>query len=198
MDRGPTAGRRRAVRQRTRTTVTWLNGTTPAGLALAALARTTRRRTPDGLIVAGRYRLPVPRQDCFTVGSVVLTRRAPEWLLHPDRADLLGHERRHAGQYALLGPLFWPAYWVACAWSYVLTGSYGRGNVFERRAGLAAGGYAEPTLRPWVARTTALLRRPGPGSGGAGGPARVTGRDAVRSRAASPSSGPSDGTPSAR
>lgn len=139
------------LRQRTRSTVTWLNGTTPLGLALAVLARTDRRRTPDGLIVAGRYRLPVPRQSCFTVGSVVLTRRSPEWLLHPDRADLLGHERRHAGQYAWLGPLFWPAYWLACAWSYAVTGGYGGGNLFERRAGLAAGGYPEPTLRRWAA-----------------------------------------------
>jgi hypothetical protein len=145
-------------RDRARTTVTWLNGTTVAGLALAVLAGTTRRRTPDGLIVAGRYRLPVPRQQCFTVGSVVLTRRPPEWLLHPDRAALLGHERRHAGQYAWLGPLFWPAYWLACAWSFALTGGYGAGNVFERRAGLAAGGYPAPALRPWAAAVRARVR----------------------------------------
>ncbi|MEV0326421.1 hypothetical protein AB0H63_08190 [Micromonospora echinospora] len=175
------------MRQRTRTTLTWLNGTMPAGLALAVLARTTRRRTPDGIVVAGGYRLPVPRQRCFTVGSVVLTRRPPEWLLHPDRADLLTHERRHIDQYALLGPLFWPAYWLACVWSYALTGTYGCGNVFERRAGLAAGGYPEPTLRPWAA---ALLRR-SPGTAGAGITAatRTAGRGTVgrtvRCRAAS-------------
>ncbi|WP_176737767.1 hypothetical protein [Micromonospora inyonensis] len=180
------------MRQRTRTTLTWLNGTTPVGLALAVLARTTRRRTPDGLVVAGGYRLPVPRQACFTVGAVVLTRRPPEWLLHPDRADLLGHERRHTGQYALLGPLFWPAYWLACAWSYALTGGYGPGNVFERRAGLAAGGYPEPTLRPWAA----ALRPAAPGQGTAGrGPG---GEAALRGRAASSSRRRRDGTRAAR
>ncbi|MCX4469751.1 hypothetical protein OOK41_05460 [Micromonospora sp. NBC_01655] len=156
------------MRQRACTRATWLNGTTPAGLALAVLARTARVRTPDGLVVAGGYRLPVPRQECFTVGSVILTRRPAEWLLHPDRADLLGHETRHARQYALLGPLFWPAYWLACAWSYALTGSYGRGNVFERRAGLAAGGYPEPVLRPWAARLVA--RRAGRDHRRRGGP----------------------------
>ncbi|MEV1142925.1 hypothetical protein [Micromonospora sp. NPDC049799] len=164
------------VRQRTCARATWLNGTTPVGLVLATLARTRRVRTPDGVIVAGGYRLRIPRQECFTVGSVVLTRRPPEWLLHPDRADLLGHELRHARQYALLGPLFWPTYWLACLWSYGLTGSYGRGNTFERRAGLAAGGYGEPVLRPWAARAASLLRGP----------------------AASPSSRRRPGNPSAR
>ncbi|MFB9545567.1 hypothetical protein [Micromonospora sagamiensis] len=192
------------MRQRTRTTLTWLNGTTPVGLALAVLARTTRRRTADGLVVAGGYRLPVPRQGCFTVGAVVLTRRPPEWLLHPDRADLLGHERRHTGQYALLGPLFWPAYWLACAWSYASTGSYGCGNVFERRAGLAAGGYPEPTLRPWAAalRTStaarrplaAVLRRRARDSAGRG----PDGEAALRGRAASSSRRRRDGTRAAR
>ena len=56
-------------------------------------------------------------------------------------AELLGHETKHAFQYALLGPLFWPAYWLACGWSYARTGTYGLRNVFERHAGLAAGGY---------------------------------------------------------
>ncbi|MEU4566476.1 hypothetical protein [Micromonospora sp. NPDC023956] len=177
------------MRQRTRTMLTWLNGTTPAGLALAVLARTTRRRTPDGLVVAGGYRLPLPRQQCFTVGSVVLTHRPPGWLLHPDRVGLLDHERRHADQYALLGPLFWPAYGLACAWSYALTGGYGCGNVFERRAGLAAGGYPEPTLRPWAA--TLLRRRAENGSGPAGG-------RTVRGRAASRSRRRRRGTPAAR
>jgi hypothetical protein len=142
--------------------LTLINGTTLTGLALAKAAKTTRVRTPDGIIVAGGYRLPVPRQTCFTVGSVILTRNDPGWLLAPERAELLGHEMRHAGQYAVLGPLFWPAYWLACGYSYALTRSYGARNVFERRAGLQAGGYPELPLRPWAARL-AGRRRPSTG-----------------------------------
>lgn len=138
--------------------VTWINGTTLAGLVLAAAGRTTRVRGPGGVIVAGGYRLPVPKQKCFTVGSVILTRRPAEWLLHPDRADLLGHEMRHAAQYAALGPLFWPAYWAMCGYSYLLSGSYGGRNAFERRAGLRAGGYREVPLRPWVNRLAAAVQ----------------------------------------
>ncbi|MFC7550820.1 hypothetical protein [Plantactinospora sp. GCM10030261] len=137
---------------------TWLNGTTLTGLAIAVATRTRRVRCPDGVIVAGGYRLRIPRQDCFTVGSVIITRRPAEWLLRPERADLLGHELRHVAQYAVLGPLFWPAYWVACGWSYALTGSPGPRNVFERRAGLGAGGYRDAPLRPWAVRATRAAR----------------------------------------
>jgi len=139
---------------------TWINGTTLAGLALARAARTVRVRAPGGVIVASGYRLPLPKQECFTVGSVILTRKPAAWLLHPDRADLLGHEMRHIAQYALFGPLFWPAYWAMCGYSYLLTGSYGGRNPFERRAGLRAGGYRDPPLRPWVARLATAVPRP--------------------------------------
>jgi hypothetical protein len=138
--------------------LTWINGTTLAGLAIARAAAGRRVRGPNGVIVAGHYRLPVPRQKCFTVGAVIMTRTDPEWLLAPERAELLGHEMRHVGQYAVLGPFFFPAYWLACGWSYVLTRSYGARNVFERRAGLAAGGYRERPLRPWAAKINALVR----------------------------------------
>jgi hypothetical protein len=152
-----------------RTVATWVNGTTPAGLVLSVVGRTSRVRGPSGVIVAGGYRLPVPKQRAFTVGSVILTRRPAEWLLHPDRADLLGHEMRHIGQYAALGPLFWPAYWATCGYSYLLSGSYGGRNTFERRAGLRAGGYREAPLRPWAARLAGAVQA---ASGWIGRPAR--------------------------
>ena len=136
-----------------RTTLTALNGTTLAGLLIAVLARARIRRGPDGVLIAGDCRRPALRRT-FTVGGVILTRRPPDWLLHPDRADLLRHETRHVAQYAGLGPLFFPAYWLACGWSYALTRSYGSRNWFERRAGLAAGRYREAPLRPWAARLT--------------------------------------------
>ncbi|WP_328462862.1 hypothetical protein OHA21_36400 [Actinoplanes sp. NBC_00393] len=141
------------MRHRTRTFLTTINGTTGAGLLLALLSGARVRRGRDGIIIAEGYRLRVPPNSCFTVGSVILTRRTADWLLAEERAALLAHESRHAGQYAVLGPLFWPAYWLACGWSYSLTRSYGVRNFFERRAGLKDGGYPEDLpLRPWAAR----------------------------------------------
>ena len=43
-----------------------------------------------------------------------------------------------------------PLYLVAAAASWVLTGDTGAKNVFERRAGLADGGYTDKPLRPLV------------------------------------------------
>jgi hypothetical protein len=137
-----------------RTVLTAVNGTTLVGLAIAAASRARVHRGPGGVLVASGYRFRLPRQSCFTVGSVILTRKPADWLLDPARRDLLGHETQHANQYAVLGPLFWPAYWLACGWSYALTGSYGGHNFFERHAGLAAGGYRDRPLRPWAARLT--------------------------------------------
>jgi hypothetical protein len=125
----------------TRTVLTAANGTTGAGLLLALATGAKIKRGRDGVIVAEGYRRKVPPATCFTVGSVILTRRDAEWLLHSDRSDLFHHESRHAGQYAVLGPLFWPAYWLACGYSYARARDYGTRNAFERHAGLAAGGY---------------------------------------------------------
>jgi hypothetical protein len=41
-----------------------------------------------------------------------------------------------------------PLYGIAAALSWALTGDFGSRNVFERRAGLFDGGYAEKDLRP--------------------------------------------------
>jgi hypothetical protein len=128
-----------------RTVLTAANGTTGAGLLLAVATGARIRRGRNGVLVAEGYRRKVPPATCFTVGSVILTRRDAEWLLDSERAELFGHESRHAGQYALLGPLFWPAYWFACGYSYARTGSFAVRNAFERHAGLAAGGYLTPS-----------------------------------------------------
>ncbi|HET6533237.1 MAG TPA: hypothetical protein VFH03_21830 [Actinoplanes sp.] len=135
-----------------RTVLTALNGTTGAGVLLALAAGAKLRRGRDGVLVAEGYRRRIPPATCFTVGSVILTRRTADWLLAPEQERLFGHESRHAGQYAVLGPLFWPAYWLSCGWSYALTGSYGARNAFEKHAGLATGGYRELPLRAWAAR----------------------------------------------
>jgi len=78
---------------------------------------------------------------------------------------LLVHEARHATQFACCaGLLMLPLYFLAAAWSWLLTGDFGTRNVFERRAGLAGGGYADRPLRPAVARW--LAGRAGGGSRG--------------------------------
>ena len=138
-----------------RSVLTAVNGTTGAGLLLALASGAKVKRGRNGVLVAEGYRRSIPPATCFTVGSVILTRRTAEWLLAPEREHLFGHESRHAGQYAVLGPLFWPAYWLSCGWSYALTGSYGARNAFERHAGLVTGGYRELPLRPWAARFAA-------------------------------------------
>jgi hypothetical protein len=140
--------------------LTWCNGSTLIALLLAGAARTPLRRTPGGVLIAEGYRWPVPRQHCFTVGSVVFCRRPAAWLLDARRERLLRHETRHVGQYAVLGPLFLPAYGLASAWSWLTTGGYGCRNVFERWAGLSDGGYRDLPLRPWAARLRAVGRRP--------------------------------------
>jgi hypothetical protein len=54
-----------------------------------------------------------------------------------------------------------PLYLAAAGVSWVLTGDFGSRNVFERRAGLADGGYTDKPLRPGVSRVA--LRKPAPG-----------------------------------
>jgi len=140
-----------------RSVVTAVNGTTLAGLAVAKAGGARLRRAGDGRLVAEGYRLKVPKQTCFTMGSVIVTKRDAAYLLDERHADLLAHETKHVFQYALLGPLFWPAYWLACGWSYARTGTYGLRNVFERHAGLESGGY----LRSASAATARNRRRGG-------------------------------------
>ncbi len=135
-----------------RTALTAVNGTTLVGLGLAVLTGARIRRAPGGIMVAEGYRLKAPPATCFTVGSVIITRRSADWLLDERRAGLLAHESRHAGQYAVFGPLFWPAYWACCGYSWTMTGTYGARNAFERHAGLERGGYRAAALRPGLRR----------------------------------------------
>ena len=127
------------------------NGSTAAGMLVAAAGRARLSRGPDGLLIGAGYRLPLPAAPAFTVGNVVLTRTDAPTLAAAGR--LLAHEARHATQYACCGGLpMIPAYLLAAAWSWALTGDYGSRNVFEYRAGLADGGYSQRSVRPAVAR----------------------------------------------
>lgn len=113
---------------------------TPLGLALAGLGGAHVARGPEGLLLAHGWRYRHPRAAAFTVGSVILTRH-PEGYL-PTHPALLRHEARHAGQWACwLGLPFLVGYGAAAGWSYLRTGSAALSNPFERRAGLADGGY---------------------------------------------------------
>ena len=122
-----------------------VNLSTPLGLALALAGRGTLRRGPDGLLLAHAVRLPA-RAPAFTVGNVVLLRLDDAALAR--RPRLLVHEARHATQYACcVGPLMLPLYGLAAAWSWLRCRDPSSYNIFEVRAGLADGGYADHRRR---------------------------------------------------
>jgi hypothetical protein len=123
------------------------NGSTLAGLGVAALGGARVARGADRLFVGTGYRLPVPPAPAFCLGNVVITR------LDGLTPELLRHEARHATQYACCGGLVMvPLYLAAAAVSWLLTGDTGCRNVFERRAGLTDGGYTDKPLRPALRR----------------------------------------------
>jgi hypothetical protein len=141
----------RPAARRVRQAVNVLNLSTPLGLLLAVTATRARPggrllRGPDGLLIAGGYRPPVPVARAFTVGNVILTRREPEALL--ERPALLRHEARHSTQYAwCLGVVMIPLYLLCAGVSLALCGDHASYNPFERHAGLADGGYTQRPLR---------------------------------------------------
>jgi hypothetical protein len=76
-------------------------------------------------------------------------------------SPLFRHEARHATQFACCGGVVMiPLYLAAAGVSWALTGDFGARNVFERRAGLADGGYTDKPVRPWLRQ---LARISGPG-----------------------------------
>jgi hypothetical protein len=135
---------------RLRLAVNAANGSTLCGVLLAVAGRASIVAGPDGLTVACQVRLPM-RSDAFCLGNVILTRLSAA-SVGPD-TGLLAHEGRHATQYACCGGLaMLPLYGIAAALSWALTGNLGSRNVFERRAGLAEGGYPDRDLRPGLRR----------------------------------------------
>jgi hypothetical protein len=136
---------------RVRLAVNLVNGSTLAGLLVAAAGRARLARAADGLLVGVRYRLPVPVAPAFTVGNVILARSDRAALASMEA--LLAHEARHSTQYAWCGGLVMlPLYFLAAGASWGLTGDFGARNLFERQAGLADGGYTDKPLRPVLAR----------------------------------------------
>jgi hypothetical protein len=135
------------ARYRVRAVANVVNGSTAAGVLVALAGRAGLRRAGDGLLVAAGYRLPVPVAPAFCLGNVLVTRWPDEQFRGADR--LFAHEARHATQYAWCGGLLMlPLYGGAALVSWALTGDFGARNGFERRAGLADGGYSPRPLRP--------------------------------------------------
>ncbi len=144
-----------SVTHRVRAVVNLVNLTTPLGLGIALVGRAKIRRGPEGLWLAERYRFRFPVAGAFTVGNVVTTAATFEAVArhHP---DVIGHESRHAWQYAATGLAFLPLYSLATAWSWARSGDLAARNPFERHAGLISGGYlaaGQPTPT-WATRRT--------------------------------------------
>lgn len=152
---------------RVRQVLNAVNLTTPLGLLVAAAGGARLARGPQGLVLAHGYRLPVPPAPAFTVGDVVLLRLTPAELGR--RPGLLAHEARHATQYAwCLGLPMLPLYLLAALWSWLATGDPASRNAFERRAGLAAGGYREQPARAVWSGAPDRRRAPARGTGTGG------------------------------
>ena len=144
--------------QRLRRWVNWINLTTATGFLVARLGGARPRPAPEGLYVAPHYRIGFPVAGAFTLGNVVCTKHDADYVV--GTAALLRHESAHATQYAWLGPLFWPAYGIAAAYSWALTGDPGGRNAFEVWAGLTDGGYTRRPLRPWLRRAARRVGAP--------------------------------------
>jgi hypothetical protein len=142
------------ARLRIRQAVNLANGSTLAGLGVAALGGAAVTRSVDGLFTGTGYRLPVPPAPAFCLGNVLVTRGEA---IDP-ASRLFRHEARHATQFAWCGGVFMlPLYLAAAGVSWALTGDFGARNVFERQAGLADGGYTGKPLRPVLRRAAPRL-----------------------------------------
>ncbi|GAA1873806.1 hypothetical protein GCM10009715_20710 [Paeniglutamicibacter psychrophenolicus] len=143
---------------RTREVANWLNLSTISGMALAFAARCPVVRGERGILLARNYTPALPRAGAFTVGNVVFFRAPP----HGPKPDprLLAHEEAHSTQYALcLGLPFLPLYFAAAGYSWLRTSDPASRNIFERAAGLQAGGYREVPVRKLAPVLAAQLRR---------------------------------------
>lgn len=144
---------------RVRRVLNWVNLSTPLGLLVARTGRARVRPGPRLLYLADRYRFAFPVASAFTVGDVVISRHDLDTLV-AGRHQLLAHEEAHSRQWMwCLGLPFLPLYVASMGWSWLRTGDRAARNVFERRAGLVAGGYPDVPPRPFGPVLAAGVRR---------------------------------------
>lgn len=144
--------------ERCRQAVNLVNLSTALGLFVALVGGAEVTPGPRGTLLATGYAFRFPKASAFTVGDVIISKKTLGQLT--ERPRLLRHESRHASQYAwCLGPLMIPAYGLAAGWSWLRTGDPASRNIFERRAGLADGGYVERPLRRQAGRSGSTERQ---------------------------------------
>lgn len=146
---------------RLRHVLNWVNLSTPLGLVVAGVGGTRIRRGPRRCFLADHYHWRFPAAGAFTVGDVVISRHDLDQLM-ARRPSLLDHELVHSAQWAFCGGLpFLPLYVASMGWSWIRTGDRAARSVFERQAGLDAGGYRDVPVRPvGTVLAAALGRRP--------------------------------------
>ncbi|WP_258142550.1 DUF4157 domain-containing protein [Arthrobacter sp. MYb227] len=132
--------------KRLRALLNWVNLSTPSALIVARATGCRVVAGPSGLHYALNYSPRLPLAGAFTMGNVVFFRpRFRDPSLHP---HLVAHEETHCTQYALcLGLPFIGLYFAAAAYSLIRTGDPASANIFERFAGLRAGGYVQRPTR---------------------------------------------------
>lgn len=144
--------------ERFRQIANWVNLSTPSGLLLARAVGCRVRGGPHGLYFALRYEPRLPIAGAFTVGNVVFFR--PSFPNPYEHLALVDHESTHSTQYALcLGLPFIPLYFLAAGYSWLRTADPASENIFERTAGLSAGGYTRRQPRPLLPVLSAGLSR---------------------------------------
>ena len=141
---------------RVRLVANLVNGSTLAGVLVAAAGRARLAGGGDGLLIGDRYRLPLPPAPAFCLGNVIMTRNERDALLREEA--LLAHEARHATQFAwCAGLVMLPLYFTAAGVSWVLTGDFGSpADVAEAIVYLAGARFVTGTVLTvdggWTAR----------------------------------------------
>ena len=84
----------------------------------------------------------------MTFGDVVVVLHK-DWATVDDMPPgLMEHEMKHAVQYNFtLGFPYFPLYWLACGYSWLVARDHYSYNFFESQAGLAEGGYLKKPRR---------------------------------------------------
>ena len=123
----------------------FINLSTPVGLAVAGIGRSTIRRGPRGLFLAEGYRFTFPIASGFTIGNVITTGTTWDTML--------------ARNLYCLGLPYYIPYVIFMGWSVLRTGDRAARNFFERQAGLASGGYIDYPVRPIGEAIRATLGR---------------------------------------